>query len=130
MIDRLVYRSRAVGVLPEVALERIFPVSVAKNADLNITGTLGFSEQNYIQLLEGPPSAIDDLVRTLEADTRHTQLRILLRASSERRLVPGWSMARANLAGLAPDVDTLLKNDDGLGLIALMATLVHEGVSN
>ena len=123
------YRSRAVGTLPAVALERIFPVSVAKNAGLNITGALGFSEQNYIQLLEGPPSAIDGLIRTLEADSRHTHFRILLRGSSERRLVPGWSMARANLAGLAPDVETLLKSDDGLGLMALMATLVHEGAA-
>lgn len=129
MIDRLVYRSQAVGILPEVALERIFRVSVAKNADLHITGALGFSGQNYIQLLEGPPSAIDDLIKTLEADTRHTQLRILLRASSEGRLVSGWAMARANLAGVAPDVEKLLETDDGLGLIALMATLVHEGVA-
>jgi len=129
LIDRLVYRSRAAGISPEVALERIFRVSVPKNASLMITGALGFSEQNYIQLLEGPPSAIDDLIGALEADTRHTQLRILLRAPSERRLVPGWSMARVNLARLAPRVTALLEADDGLGLTALMATLVHEGVA-
>lgn len=129
MIDRLVYRSRAVGIAPEVAVDRIFRVSVPKNAGLEITGALGFSGETYIQLLEGPPNAIDVLIRALKADVRHAQLRILLRASSERRLVPAWSMARANLAGLAPEVDNLLEVEDGLGLIALMATLVHEGVA-
>lgn len=129
LIDRLVYRSRAVGIPPEAALERIFRVSAPKNLRLNITGALGFSGQVYIQLLEGPPSAIDDLMRTLEADTRHTQLRILLRGPSQGRLLPGWSMARVNLAKLAPEVETLLEADDGLGLVALMATLAHEGVA-
>ncbi len=129
MIDRLVYRSRAVGILPEVALDRIFRCSVPKNARLNITGALGFSQQTYVQLLEGPPTAIDALVSTLEADPRHTQLTILLRGTSERRLLPGWSMARVDLAIAAPEADMLLKDDDGLGLIALMATLAHEGVA-
>gem|GEM_PF-1758350 len=38
-------------------------------------------------------------------------------------------MARVNLAKLTPEVDTLLKKDDGLGLIALMATIAHEGMT-
>lgn len=129
MIDRLVYRSRAVGTLPEVALDRIFRSSVPRNARLNITGALGFSQLNYVQLLEGPPPALDQLVRTLEGDPRHTELTILLRGGSERRLLPNWSMARVDLTKLTPEVDTLLKKDDGLGLIALMATLAHEGVA-
>ena len=65
----------------------------------------------------------------LERDPRHTELTILLRGGSERRLLPNWSMARVNLAKLTPQVETLLKNDDGLGLIALLATLAHEGVA-
>ncbi|WP_426020308.1 BLUF domain-containing protein [Brevundimonas sp. DWR2-3-1b1] len=129
MIDRLVYRSHAVAILPEVALDRIFRSSLSKNARMNITGALGFSQQTYIQLLEGSPFAIDELVKTLVADTRHTQLRILLRGSSERRLLPDWSMARVDLAKAAPETATLIKADDGLGLIALMATLAHEGVA-
>jgi hypothetical protein len=129
VIDRLVYRSHAVAILPEVALDRIFRSSVPNNARMNITGALGFCEQTYIQLLEGSPCAIDELVKTLEADARHTQLTILLRGSSERRLLPGWSMARVDLAKAAPETATLLEADDGLGLIALMAALAHEGVA-
>lgn len=102
MIDRLVYRSRAVEVSPEAALEKIFRVSVPKNARLEITGALGFSGQTYIQLLEGPPASLDDLVRSLVADPRHTEVNILLRGSSERRLLPRWSMARADLGRVTP----------------------------
>lgn len=129
MIDRLVYRSRAVGILPEVALDRVFRSSLPKNERLSITGALGFSGLTYVQLLEGPPAAIDELLRTLESDPRHTGLVILMRGASHRRLLPGWSMARVDLARLAPEVETLVKTNDGLGLIALMATLAHEGLA-
>lgn len=129
MIHRLVYRSRADGVLPEVALENIFRASVPNNARMNITGALGYSEQTYIQLLEGPSSSLDVLVGTLQADPRHRDMEILLREPAARRLLSGWSMARINLTRLAPRVQTLLRTDDGLGLIALMATLAHEGVA-
>jgi len=110
-------------------LDRIFRSSIPRNARLNITGALGYSQLTYVQLLEGPPPALDELVRTLEGDPRHTEMTILLRGGSERRLLPDWSMARVNLAKLTPEVDTLLKKDDGLGLIALMATIAHEGMT-
>lgn len=129
MIDRLIYRSRAVGVLPEVALDRILRASVPKNARLNITGALGFSQQTYVQFLEGPTTAIDELVTSLMADPRHAELTVLLRGSSERRLLPSWSMARMDLKMAAPEVEILLQAGDGLGLIALMATFAHEGIA-
>lgn len=129
MIDRLLYRSRALGTLPEAALESIFRSSVHKNARLKITGALGFSELTYIQFLEGPSGAIDQLMRTLEGDARHTELTVLMRGASRRRLLPTWAMARINLAKLAPEVETLVERNDGLGLMALMATLAHEGVA-
>ncbi len=129
MIDRLVYRSRAVAIPPEIALDRIFRCSVLNNARSDITGALGYADQFYIQLLEGPSPAIDDLLRRLEEDTRHTDLRVLLRGFSERRLLPGWSMARVDLAKFAPEAEPLIRSDDGLGLVTLMSTISHQGVT-
>lgn len=129
LIDRLVYSSRAEGVSPQIALETIFRVSVPKNASLKITGALGFTGGSYIQLLEGPRSSIDDLLRTLQGDPRHAQLRVLLRGTTRSRLLPSWSMARLDLARATPDVEALLNAEDGLGLTALMAALAHEGVT-
>lgn len=128
MVDRLIYQSRAVG-MPQRTLDAIYLVSVPNNRRAAITGALGFSQGCYLQLLEGPVSAIDDLIRTLEADPRHTDLRVLLRASSQTRLLPGWSMARVDLSNLAPEVEALLRQDDGLGLMALLASLAHEGLT-
>lgn len=129
MIDRLVYRSRAVGPSPEAELERIFRVSIRKNAEVGITGALGLCQGHYVQLLEGSSDALDGLMITLEADPRHTDIDTLLRGPSETRLVPGWTMARVDLARLTPNVERLVEAGDGLGLIALMATLAHEGLA-
>lgn len=105
-------------------------MSIVKNAQAGITGALGFSRLNYIQLLEGPPAAIDKLMEALEADPRHRDLAVLIRSSAERRLVPDWTMARVNLVRLAPKVERLLEEGDGLALMALMATLAHEGLAS
>lgn len=129
MIERLVYRSHAVGILPQVALEKIFESSAPNNRRLEITGALGFSKLTYVQLLEGPPPAIETLLEALRSDPRHTELQILLQARSHRRLLPGWAMARVDLAKMAPEVQAALSADDGLGLMALMATLAHEGIA-
>jgi len=130
LITRLVYRSKAEGVSPEIALQNIFRASVPKNARLNVTGALGFTGHSYIQLLEGPRSAVDDLLRTLRADPRHSQLQVLLQVPTQSRLLPHWSMAHIDLARAAPEVEALLQIDDGLGLTALMSTLAHEGVTS
>jgi len=128
-LERLLYRSLAVGLPSGRVMNDLFRVSVVKNDRLEITGALGFFDQNYVQLLEGPTLAIDGLLRTLERDPRHTGLRILLRGASERRLLPQWSMARVDLARLAPETQRLMAADDGLGLTALMATLAHQGMT-
>ena len=110
-------------------MERIFRVSVIRNAQAGITGALGFSQLTYLQLLEGPPAAIDELMKTLEADLRHRDIIVLLRGPAERRLVPNWAMARVNLAQLTPKVESRVVHGDGLGLMAVLATLSHEGLA-
>jgi len=128
-MERLVYRSRAVWPAPDVALDGILTASLVNNARLGITGALGFSGGRYVQLLEGPASSLDILMGHLDADPRHADLTVLVRGPTEHRLTPDWSMARADLTRVAPRVDALLEAGDGLALTALLAALVHRGVT-
>lgn len=125
-MERLVYRSRATWPAPDVALDAILPVAVAANARDGITGALGFSDRTYVQLLEGPTASLDALLDHLRADPRHTDLEILVRAPSGGRLLPDWSMARADLAR-SSRVAALIGSGDGLALAALLANLAHQG---
>ncbi|NJC42698.1 hypothetical protein GGQ87_002993 [Brevundimonas alba] len=126
-MERLVYRSRALWPDPETAMDDILRDSLWNNARGRITGALGFSGRTYVQLLEGPTASLDDLLAKLAADPRHTDLTILVRAPVSGRLVPGWTMARADLAAASPRVTDLLTSGDGLALAALLANLVHQG---
>ena len=128
-LERLIYRSEATGVDPRSALEHILGPSIRNNARQKITGALGFSNQTYVQLLEGSAPALDMLLETLKSDRRHTGLTVLLRSQVVNRLVPAWSMARVDLALPAPKVTRALEADDGLALMNLMATLAHEGIT-
>lgn len=126
-LERLVYRSRAVDPPPIVALDGILTVSLWNNARHRITGALGFTGRTYVQLLEGPRDAIAALMERLYGDPRHTDLRVLARGPAAGRLVPGWSMARIDLALLDVEVTALLETADGDGLAALLADLTARG---
>lgn len=127
MLERLIYRSRALAPAPTLALEAILPVSRWKNARLEITGALGFTGMHYVQLLEGPGDALDGLMATLAADARHTRLDVLYRVETQSRVAPGWSMARADLNDHSSQAARLIDQGDGLALTTLLATLVATG---
>lgn len=126
-MDRLIYVSQARGLAPQAALEDILSVSVWSNARLDITGALAFCDLRYVQLLEGPPHALDDLMGRLQADPRHTDIDVLYRLDVPRRMVPGWSMARADLAEHSAQASRLIEQRDGLALTTLLTTLVAKG---
>lgn len=114
---------------PQDALASILEASLWNNAREGITGALGFSGGHYVQLLEGTTAALDGLLTKLAADPRHQSLAILVREPVERRMLPGWSMARVDLIEHAPKVTRLLESGDGLALINLLGNLARAGVT-
>lgn len=127
-MDRLIYSSRAVTA-PLAALDDILQASIWHNARNLITGALGFSGPTWVQFLEGPAESLDSLLLQLRADPRHRDLTVLIRCSAENRMLPGWTMARVDLAQHAPKVAHLLESGDGLALIGLMGNLARKGVT-
>jgi len=110
-------------------MDDILVVSTWNNARWGITGALGFSDGAYVQLLEGPSDALDTLLSRLHSDPRHTELQVLARGEAQSRLLPDWSMARVDLAKVAPRIRALLETSDGLGLISLLANVAHTGLT-
>ena len=127
MFERLIYRSLALSPDPAVAMDDILKVSVAKNARLDLTGALGFTDRHYIQLLEGPVASLDRLMATLMTDPRHKEISILYRAKTAGRVLPGWSMARLDLSRHAPRAARLVAEGDGLALTTLLVNVVARG---
>lgn len=115
-LHTLLYRSRATRELGERDLLPILMTSMRNNARVGVTGLLLYGPSTplpppdpdappadtvvpfegpgvFVQWLEGPEEAVQKTYERIDADARHTDVEILDRGTSDRRLFPHWSMA-------------------------------------
>jgi hypothetical protein len=88
----ILYISSATREFSESDLTALLEQSRAKNARLDITGILLYNDGNIMQLLEGPESAVRNLIKTIYADNRHTGIIQLLDKEISKREFPQWSL--------------------------------------
>lgn len=89
---RLIYVSKTLNTFPS-GLKDILNSSRKNNAALGITGALCLLHGVYLQYLEGPAVAVEDLYRRISADPRHTTSKLLERRNINDRLFTTWTMA-------------------------------------
>lgn len=100
----VLYVSRAVGNPDDDEVYALYDEATRLNALERVTGVLIYDGVHYLQLLEGYPPAIGDLLERLARDKRHCDFRVLDDRMVEERGCPGWHMrlvriARAHLLG-------------------------------
>lgn len=95
MIASLLYTSVAAEGLDSADVFKIVEDSSRRNPARDITGFLIFDRTRFLQYVEGPQAALDELLETLGKDRRHHSVRVLHRSQSEQRLFPRWAMRRA-----------------------------------
>ena len=100
---QLIYASSAYEQLSETELVEILEVSRRKNAERDITGLLLYRGGNFLQVLEGPASAVDALYQTIANDPRHKGIILIARKAITERDFPNWEMGFTNLDTLSPD---------------------------
>ncbi|NBW07157.1 MAG: BLUF domain-containing protein [Caulobacteraceae bacterium] len=92
-LQRVVYTSRgAPASLSLLGVAEILGEAKRNNDQRDITGALAVGETHFFQVLEGPGYALDMLMRRLEQDIRHSDIRILVREGVAERAHAGWSM--------------------------------------
>lgn len=89
----VIYVSSARGILTESQLADILAVARRMNAIHHITGILAYWDGNFIQYIEGPAPEIEQLMRNLGGDPRHSGIIIMQRGAVARRAFPEWTMA-------------------------------------
>lgn len=75
------------------AIAEILSVSHHLNPGWGVTGGLVASDGRFLQVLEGPPKAVDTLLLRLYRDRRHTELTVLSTRSIATRRFSDWAMA-------------------------------------
>lgn len=90
-MKQLIYRSQPFG-FDRSLLAGILVQARRNNRRDDITGALICRDDLYLQLIEGPPDAIDALYARISGDDRHCDVSLLLTDEVETRMFPEWDM--------------------------------------
>ena len=104
MLVRLLYASRATAPLITSVQDSILEQSRARNPKLGITGILCYSDDLFIQVLEGGRDEVCELYNTIVRDDRHQHVRILSFEEIRERRFGSWTMGQVNLAKVNPSL--------------------------
>lgn len=95
-LRRLVYRSRAHDGLGMEALLALLVNARERNATSGITGLLVHEQGRFLQVIEGPPEAIEGLWQAIQRDRRHRDVELLGDRVCQSRWFGDWSMELAD----------------------------------
>ena len=116
-LEQLIYLSESVSpVASALAMSDILAVARPNNARDDITGALTATNGRFIQIVEGPAAALDDLMRRLASDTRHRVIEVLERRSVAARGFPTWDMVSPRLMAEEMTALDALMASEGAGL--------------
>lgn len=76
----------------EVEIRSILSSAAVNNKRDGITGLFLLVENRFLQLMEGEEASVQKCMQRIEADHRHSNIRILMQRPVEIRLFPKWTM--------------------------------------
>ncbi|MEV7608482.1 BLUF domain-containing protein [Microbacterium sp. NPDC089320] len=100
----LVYCSSATQPFGERELGELLAVSRERNSERDITGMLLYRGGEFVQILEGPRSDVEDLMAKIGRDPRHHDVRVLIEEPLHERRFHDWTMGYQALIAPAPDM--------------------------
>ncbi|MBX2812759.1 MAG: BLUF domain-containing protein [Myxococcales bacterium] len=89
----LIYVSSATSRFEEQALMELLELARVKNAEIDITGMLLYSENSFFQVLEGEQARVDSLYNKISKDPRHTKVTKIIQEPIGQRAFGQWTMA-------------------------------------
>ena len=110
MLVRLLYVSRATESTTE-SLEAILQRARRHNAEHGITGILCYSNNIFMQLLEGSREEVNCLYSEIQRDSHHTNVQLLHYDEITEREYPGWTMGLVDIDQLNTSI--ILKYSKG-----------------
>lgn len=98
-LKSLTYTSLARPELSTAEVGAIYQTARHLNVLDGVTGLLVYNGREFLQVIEGAESAIDDLLRRLMADPRHSALTVEDERFIEPREFPQWAMEFVRVDG-------------------------------
>ena len=110
-LEHLVYLSKARPGLSAVDVRAILGSAQVKNRRRDVTGFLLYSGRHFVQVLEGRPAELDELVKALQTDDRHDELHVLDRRPIPHRRYGAWAMGFTESLDDADELDRLFNGE-------------------
>lgn len=110
-LKQVIYTSTAAIPFTQDELRKLMEVSRRNNRRRKITGMLLYDVPQFLQVIEGPPEQIDELVNRLKSDTRHRDFRVQLeQIGSTEREFGDWEMGcKLMIEGAPSELEHLSK---------------------
>jgi len=102
VLVRLLYASRAASPPTASVVDAILERSRERNPAQGITGLLCYSDDLFIQVLEGGRDEVCSLYNALVRDARHVEVRLLSYEEIPERRFGHWTMGQVNIAKVNP----------------------------
>ena len=97
ILRRVIYCSKSTAHPSSVEIVEMCTRFAQKNRQVEITGMLICLGNYFIQVVEGPHSRIEGLIKKISADNRHTCFTVLVDHVDFRRSFSTWDMAMVDL---------------------------------
>lgn len=91
-LSRVIYLSRSMDNVNSNAMLSMCGDFAARNAQHQITGLLLLVGDHFIQLIEGAPDKVTQLMDNITRDKRHRDLMLLTDRPAEKRIFGTWAM--------------------------------------
>lgn len=96
-LNHLVYLSNRKETCTPQEIDNILASCKKNNGKLDITGVLLYSDQKFVQYLEGSQENITSLYEKIKGDDRHNQIFLISNSPIENRIFPSWEMGAKNV---------------------------------
>lgn len=104
MLVRCLYASRAATTLSASALDEILVQSHRNNPRRGITGLLCYTNEVFVQALEGGRDEVCDLYNAIVGDNRHSHVRLLAYEEISERRFGNWTMGQVDAKTVNPSL--------------------------
>jgi Sensors of blue-light using FAD len=94
----LVYTSHAVKQFADEELLELLRQSRDRNKKLSISGILLYVQGKFMQVLEGKKEFVEEVYSSIQRDSRHIRVTLVLEGNSPKRIFKGWSMGFKRLS--------------------------------
>jgi hypothetical protein len=97
MLSHLAYVSTRKKNCTDEEIEKILAACKVNNGPLDITGVLLYSDNKFIQYVEGEAASLMSLYDKIKKDSRHEKVVMISYNSIAKRIFPSWQMGSRKL---------------------------------